>query len=68
MKNDTDSTPPPPADPPPGSGTRKGAIVLATLIVTSLGLYVVGDRLTPYTSQARVQAFVVPVAAEVARL
>ena len=29
-------------------------------------LYFVGDRLTPYTSQARVQAFVVPVAAEVA--
>ena len=36
MKNDTESTPPPPADPAPGSGTRKGAIVLATLIVTSL--------------------------------
>jgi len=28
-------------------------------------LYFVGDRLTPYTSQARVQAFVVSVAAEV---
>ena len=36
------------------------------LIVTSLGLYIVGDRLTPSTSQARIQAFVVPVAAEVA--
>ena len=34
--------------------------------MTSLVLYVVGDRLTPCTSQARVQAFVVPVAAEVA--
>ena len=66
MKNDTDSKPPPPADPAPGSGTRKGAVVLAALIVTSLGLYVVGDRLTPCTSQARVQAFVIPVAAEVA--
>ncbi len=66
MKNDTDSTLPPPADPAPGSGTRKGAAVLATLIVISLGLYVVGDRLTPSTSQARIQAFVVPVAAEVA--
>src|SRR6185369_7964724 len=41
-------------------------VVLATLIVTSLVLYVVGDRLTPSTSQARVQAFVVPVAAEAA--
>ena len=66
MKDDTDSMPAPPADPVPGSGTRWGAVVLATLIVTSLVLYVVGDRLTPSTSQARVQAFVVPVAAEVA--
>ena len=35
------------------------------LIVASLAWYFVSDRLTPYTSQARVQAFVVPVAAEV---
>jgi multidrug resistance efflux pump len=41
-------------------------VVLAALIVVSLLLYVVGDRLTPSTSQARLQAFVVPVAAEVA--
>jgi multidrug resistance efflux pump len=50
----------------PGAGTRKGALVVAGLIVASLGLYLAGDRLTPYTSQARIQAFVVPVAAEVA--
>ena len=64
----------PPATPPaavaaaaPASrGTRIGAIVLAALIVGSLALYLVGDRLTPSTSQARLQAFVVPVAAEVA--
>ena len=35
------------------------------LIVVSLAWYFVSDRLTPYTSQARVQAFVVPVAAQV---
>jgi multidrug resistance efflux pump len=35
------------------------------LIVASLTWYFVADRLTPYTSQARVQAFVVPVPAEV---
>jgi multidrug resistance efflux pump len=35
------------------------------LIVASLAWYFVSDRVTPYTSQARVQAFVVPVAAEV---
>ena len=48
-----------------GRGTRIGAAVIAALIVGSLVLYVVGDRLTPHTSQARVQAFVVPVAPEV---
>ena len=29
-------------------------------------MYFIGDRITPYSSQARIQAFVVPVAAEVA--
>src|SRR5262245_65417425 len=48
-----------------GRGARTGAMTIATLIVLSLVLYLVGDRLTPYTSQARVQAFVIPVAAEV---
>ena len=53
------------AAPDAGRGTRIGAGVIAALIIVSLVLYFVGDRLTPYTSQARVQAFVVPVAAEV---
>ena len=48
-----------------GQGTRVGAAVIAAVIIASLVLYFVGDRLTPYTSQARVEAFVVPVAAEV---
>jgi multidrug resistance efflux pump len=58
---------PPPAPPPskPGKGTRLGAIIVLILIVASLAWYFVSDRLTPYTSQARVQSFVVPVAAEV---
>ena len=55
--------PPPPSK--PGKGTRVGAIIVLILIVASLAWYFVSDRLTPYTSQARVQAFVVPVAAEV---
>jgi multidrug resistance efflux pump len=42
-----------------------GTIIVLVLIVASLAWYFISDRLTPYTSQARVQAFVVPVAAEV---
>jgi multidrug resistance efflux pump len=53
------------AAPEPGKGTRRGALVVVVLIVASLAWYFVADRLTPYTSQARVQAFVVPVAGEV---
>ncbi len=50
----------------PGKGTRIGASIVLTLIVVSLLWYFAADRLTPHTSQARVQAFVVPIAAEVA--
>ena len=57
--------PPAPAPPQPGKGARVGAIVVLVLIIVSLLWYFVADRLTPYTSQARIQAFVVPVAAEV---
>ena len=53
-------------EPKPGGGSRVGAIIVLVLIVFSLTWYFVSDRLTPHTSQARVQAFVVPVAAEVA--
>ncbi len=49
-----------------GNGTRVGATILLVLIFGSLLWYFAADRLTPYSSQARVQAFVVPVAAEVA--
>lgn len=54
------SAPPPAADP-----ARKGVRWVLLLIVISLAWYLFADRLTPYTQQARVQAFVVPVAAEV---
>ncbi|MDM0081689.1 HlyD family secretion protein [Variovorax sp. J31P179] len=58
-----------PASPPPpeaGKGARLGAVVVLALILLSLVWYFVSDRLTPYSNQARVQAFVVPVATEVA--
>ena len=50
---------------PSGQAAQKIQLGLLALIVLSLIWYFVADRLTPYTSQARVQAFVVPVAAEV---
>ena len=56
---------PAPSAPEKGKGTRRGALVVVALIVASLAWYFVADRLTPYTSQARVQAFVVPVSGEV---
>jgi multidrug resistance efflux pump len=62
-KAPTAATPPPP---PSGKGTRIGAVILFFLIVVSLVLYFIADRVTPSTTQARVQAFVVPVAAEIA--
>lgn len=44
----------------------KGVRWVALIIVLTLVWYLLADRFTPYTQQARVQAFVVPVAAEVA--
>ncbi len=55
-----------PLTPKPGKGTRIGATIVLALIFGSLLWYFAADRLTPHSSQARVQAFVVPVAAEVA--
>jgi multidrug resistance efflux pump len=49
----------------PGKASRVGMIIVLLLIIASLAWYFVSDRLTPHTSQARVQAFVVPVASEV---
>lgn len=50
---------------PAGQASRSGVTGILVLIVVLLCGYLVSDRFTPYTSQARVQAFVVPVAAEV---
>src|SRR6188768_2951105 len=58
-----EAAPPPP--PAPGKGSKRGALIVVVLILASLAWHFVADRLTPYTSQARIQAFVVPVAPEV---
>lgn len=57
--------PAPSAPPPAADASSKGVRWVLLLIVLSLAWYLLADRLTPYTQQARVQAFVVPVAAEV---
>ncbi|MBY4946949.1 HlyD family secretion protein [Cupriavidus respiraculi] len=55
--------PAPPAQPP--DPARRGIRWVVVLIALSLVWYLLADRFTPYTQQARMQAFVVPVASEV---
>jgi multidrug resistance efflux pump len=61
---DAAEAPAPQAD--PGAAVRKGGIGIAIAIVVSLAWYILADRFTPYTTQARVQVYVVGVAPEVA--
>lgn len=58
---------PPAAEPeqPEPDPAKKGVRWALVLIVLSLVWYLLADRFTPYTQQARVEAFVVPVASEV---
>ena len=64
-------TPQPPAATPPNAPapaadpTKKGVKLVVLLIGLSLLWYLLADRFTPYTNQARVQAFAVPVTSEV---
>ncbi|MBD7977168.1 MULTISPECIES: HlyD family secretion protein [Pseudomonas] len=58
--------PPAAAPEPPAAPVDKGVKRVIWLIVLSLCWYLLADRFTPYTQQARVQAFIVPVASEVA--
>jgi len=48
------------------ASVRKGGLVVASVIVLSLLLYLLADRYTPYTSQARIEGYVVGVAPKVA--
>jgi len=47
---------------------KRGGIGIALAILLSLGWYLLADRFTPYTTQARVQGYVVGVAPKVAGL
>ncbi len=56
-----------PAEAPEAQGdpVRKWTLIVLSACVVLMFFYLVGDRITPHTSQARVHATVVPVAAEV---
>lgn len=56
-----------PAEAPEAQGdpVRKWTLIVLGACVVLMFFYLVGDRITPHTSQARVHATVVPVAAEV---
>ncbi|MGE8186121.1 HlyD family secretion protein [Pseudomonas sp. NPDC086278] len=55
-----------PADTPDADASKSGIKWVVLLIILSLAWYLLADRFTPYTQQARVGAFVIPVASEVA--
>jgi len=48
------------------ASVRNGALIIGLLIVFSLGWYLLADRFTPFTTQARGQGYVVGVAPKVA--
>ncbi len=60
---DTGDTSAAPAAPP---SANKGIAVVLVLLLVSLLWYLLADRFTPYTSQARIQGYVVGVAPKVA--
>lgn len=69
MNDEAQPAPPAPTpekEKPPADPVSKGVKWVVVVIVLSLLWYLLADRFTPYTQQARVEAFVVPVAAEVA--
>lgn len=51
-----------------GKTVKIGSLVIAAVILISFVWYLLADRFTPYTSQARVQGYVVGVAPKVAGL
>ncbi|CAG9234627.1 Membrane fusion component of tripartite multidrug resistance system [Paraburkholderia tropica] len=57
--------PAPEAPPPAADASGKALKWVIALLAASLLWYLLADRFTPYTQQARVQAYVVPVAAEI---
>ena len=55
-----------PAEPAPMNPVRRWVLIFSALALVLLAWYLVSDRFTPFTTQARVDAFVVPIAPQVA--
>jgi multidrug resistance efflux pump len=55
----------PPPQKPPKDPVRRWTLIVLVLTLLLLAWYLRSDRVTPYTSQARVHALVVPIAPEV---
>jgi multidrug resistance efflux pump len=53
------------ASPPAKDPVRKWTFIILALCIVLTGLYLVADRQTPFTTQARVHAFVIPIAPQV---
>jgi multidrug resistance efflux pump len=63
--NEDRSGPPTDAPAPARDPVRRWTLVVLVVVVLLIAWYLRSDRVTPYTSQARVHALVVPIAAEV---
>ena len=61
-----DSTPTPVADTSASRSVTRGSLGLLALLLVTLCWYLLADRFTPYTSQARIEGYVVGVAPKVA--
>ena len=59
-------TPPAPVAPQRTDPVRKWVLIFSAFALFLLAWYVTADRYTPFTTQARVNAFVVPIAPQVA--
>ncbi|MEM9620342.1 MAG: HlyD family secretion protein, partial [Pseudomonadota bacterium] len=57
-----------PDDAAAARAVKRGGSLVAAVIVLSLIWYLAADRFTPYTSQARIEGYVVGVAPKVAGL
>lgn len=66
MAEDAPASEPAEDNPPaPGDPVRRWTLIVLMVIVVLICWYLVADRLTPFSSQARVQAYVVPIAPQV---